>query len=276
MALRIASWNVNSIRVRVDHVGQLVDRYQPDILCLQETKAADAVFPTEPLREWGYVHQALSGAVGAPGVAILSRRPFAEVIARDWCRRQDHRHVEVKLENGLWIDNFYVPAGGDLPDAQKNPKFAHKLQFLAEMAAHYRAQTKSGSDGNTGAGGLRRRLLVGDLNVAPLQTDVWLHKKLKNTVTHTQVEIAALDEVSHAFDAVDLMRRFVPADTPLFTWWSYRSRDWTQNNRGRRLDHAWATPALAPHCTGMTVARETRSWRRPSDHIPVLVDLNMS
>jgi len=272
MSLRIASWNVNSIRVRIDHLGKVVERYQPDLLCLQETKAADPVFPTEPLVDWGYKYQALSGAVGAPGVAILSRQPFVEVIARDWCGRQDHRHVEVKLENGMWIDNYYVPAGGDVPDAAKNPKFAHKLQFLAEVAAHYRGSVTA----KNGPAVLGKRLLVGDLNVAPLQTDVWSHKALKNTITHTETEIAALNKVFSAFEGIDVMRKFIPAEEPLFTWWSYRSKDWTINNRGRRLDHAWATPALAPHCTALTVAAETRSWNRPSDHIPVLVDLDMS
>lgn len=271
MALRIASWNVNSIRVRIEHAGQVIEKYQPDLLCLQETKAADPVFPAGPFHDWGYTHQALSGAVGAPGVAILSRRPFVQVIARNWCERDDHRHVEVELENGLWVDNFYVPAGGDVPDPAVNPKFAHKMRFLDEMAAHYQAQNKADKKASPSAG----RVLVGDLNVAPLQTDVWSHTKLRRTITHTEVEIDALAAVQGAFGGIDLMRQFVAPDRPLFTWWSYRARDWTVANRGRRLDHVWGTPAAAAKCTAMTVAQETRSWSRPSDHVPVIVDFDL-
>jgi exodeoxyribonuclease-3 len=213
----------------------------------------------------------------------LSRRPYAEVIARDWCRLQDHRHVEVRLANGLWIDNYYVPAGGDVPNPASNPKFAHKLQFLRAVTTHYRALAISGAHravdvrlgDDVASHGLGLRLLVGDLSVAPLQTDVWLHQKLKNTITHTKIEIAGLNKLCRAFEGVDLMRRLVPPDTPLFTWWSYRSREGVQSNRGRRLDHAWATPALAPRCTAITVAQENRGWVRPSDHAPVIVDLNL-
>lgn len=268
MPLRIASWNVNSIRARLDPMADFVSRHEPDVICLQETKAADPVFPTDLFEQKGYRHRALSGAVGAPGVAVLSRRPIRRQLAREWCGRSDHRHLEVELECGLALHNYYVPAGGDIPDPEQNPKFAHKLQFLSEMAAWYDQKSRSPTPRH-GA------LLVGDLNVAPLQTDVWSHKKLRNVVTHTEVEIAALEKVFKAFGGIDVMRRFVPADQSLFTWWSYRARDWQAANKGRRLDHVWATAKAADACTAMTVAQETRSAVRPSDHAPVVVDLDL-
>jgi exodeoxyribonuclease-3 len=290
MPLRVATWNVNSIRARIELAARFIEGYQPDVLCLQETKVSDLLFPRAEFEHWGYSHIALSGAVGAPGVAILSRRPFAATSVREWCRRKDHRYLEARLDNGLELHNYYVPAGGDIPDPERNPKFAHKLQFLAEVAAWYR--DRPGRD--------QPALLVGDLNVAPYQTDVWSHARLRNVITHTEVEIAALNAVREAFDWVDVMRRFVPEDQTLFTWWSYRgTTDWQaatptdapagapasaqrgkqgergEQRGGRRLDHVWATPAASALCTAMEVVTEARGWPRPSDHVPVIVDLDL-
>ena len=113
-------------------------------------------------------------------------------------------------------------------------------------------------------------MLVGDLNVAPLETDVWSHKQLLKVVSHTPVETEGLERARAAGGWVDLMRHFVPPEEKLFTWWSYRSPDWTKNDRGRRLDHIWVTPDLAPEATGMHVLKDARSWARPSDHVPVI------
>ncbi len=265
MSLKIATWNVNSIRARIELAGRFVAEHKPDVLCLQETKAADPVFPGEQFERWGYTYQALSGAVGAPGVAILSRRPFTRVFSRDWCGRTDHRHIEGCLENGLEIHNYYVPAGGDIPDPERNPKFVHKMDFLAEMADWYGQRPDRDQPA----------LLVGDLNVAPYQTDVWSHERLRRVITHTETEVAALAAVRQSYCWVDVMREFVPKDQFLFTWWSYRAGDWQVANKGRRLDHVWATPATARHCKHLEVLTEARGWPRPSDHVPVIVDLDM-
>jgi exodeoxyribonuclease-3 len=114
-------------------------------------------------------------------------------------------------------------------------------------------------------------VLVGDLNIAPLETDVWSHKQLLDVVSHTPVEVARLAGLQAAGNWVDVMRNFIPPDEKLFTWWSYRAADWEASNRGRRLDHVWATPALAPTARAMTVLRAARGWERPSDHVPVAV-----
>ncbi len=265
MTLTVATWNVNSVRARRGHVGHFVRRHRPDVLCLQETRVSDPEFPAEPFARLGYHHRALSGARGSPGVAIFSRLPIAASRAETWCGKPDHRHVAVKLENGLEIHNFYVPAGGDVPDPAVNAKFAHKLAFLAEMAKRLPGLVRAQAP----------VMLVGDLNVAPLESDVWSHRQLRRTITHTEAEIKALEKARRSVGWIDVMREFVPPEEKLFTWWSYRSPDYRAANRGRRLDHVWATPALAKHCAGMTVATEVRGWKRPSDHVPVIVRLKL-
>jgi exodeoxyribonuclease-3 len=117
-------------------------------------------------------------------------------------------------------------------------------------------------------------IVVGDFNVAPLENDVWSHKAMLKIVSHTPIETEKLTDVMKAGPWVDAMRRFVPAQEQLFTWWSYRSADWANANKGRRLDHVWATTRLADSIRGMEVVKEARGWERPSDHVPVIVDID--
>jgi exodeoxyribonuclease-3 len=116
-------------------------------------------------------------------------------------------------------------------------------------------------------------ILVGDLNIAPLEADVWSHKQLLKVVSHTPVEIEHLDKLMTASHWIDTARHLTPEPEKLFTWWSYRSRDWNIANKGRRLDHIWVTPALKKLITESTVLREARGWEKPSDHAPVTTDL---
>jgi exodeoxyribonuclease-3 len=117
-------------------------------------------------------------------------------------------------------------------------------------------------------------LLFGDLNVAPLETDVWSHKQLLKVVSHTPVEVEALARLAASRGWVDAVRHFVPPEQRLYTWWSYRARDWQAADRGRRLDHIWVSPRLAPALAGAEVLRAARGWPTPSDHVPVIVDLD--
>ena len=265
MTLKIASWNVNSVRLRIDNLAALVEEQAPDVLCLQETKATNDVFPIEAFESLGYGHQVLNGIKGYNGVAIVSRLPFADKGALEWCGRADGRHAFATLENGVEINNFYVPAGGDVPDPDINDKFAHKLRFLAEMTNWFAARKSP----------VTPMVLVGDLNVAPLETDVWSHRALLKVVSHTPVEVEALDRLRAAFDWIDAVRRFVPPEERLYSWWSYRARDWEDSDRGRRLDHAWVSPALGEALTGARVLRDVRGWSTPSDHVPVTVTLDI-
>ena len=182
MDFSVTTWNINSVRLRIDLVGRYLAEKAPDVLCLQETKCPDANFPHGAFRAAGYPHIAISGQKGYHGVAIVSRVPFASHSVRDFCKKGDARHLRVILDGPLKdveLHNFYVPAGGDEPDPAINPKFAHKLAFVDEMA-EWAASDKAAAG---------RAILVGDLNIAPLEHDVWSHKALINVVSHTPVEV---------------------------------------------------------------------------------------
>src|SRR5262249_35841778 len=156
---------------------------------------------------------------GYNGVAILSRHPLHDIQTRDWCGKADCRHIWASVDrNGARVEihNLYVPAGGDIPDPKANPKFAHKLDFLREQGASWGAQHRNGA----------LRVLVGDLNVAPLENDVWSHKQLLDVVSHTPVETQLLGELLASHEWVDAARKLTPEPTRIYTWWSYRNRDW--------------------------------------------------
>ena len=262
--MRLVTWNINSVRLRAPLVHRLAREVAPDILCLQETKVVDELFPHDALAEL-YPYRHVRGMKAYNGVAILSRIPFKATGGRDWCGRSDARHVSVTFAGGVELHDFYVPSGGDEPDPGINDKFAHKLQFLDEMAAWWRERSRSRA----------KRILVGDFNIAPLEHDVWSHKQLLNVVSHTQVEVDRLEQVRASHGWVDAVRHFAPDTEKLYTWWSYRARDWRASNRGRRLDHVWVTPSLAQKLQAATVFADARDWPKASDHAPVVVDIDI-
>jgi exodeoxyribonuclease-3 len=267
MSMTIATWNINSIRPRVGLVGDFLDRHAPDILCLQEIKCRAEQFPLQVFHERGYDHVFVNGQKGYHGVAIASKRPFAGTSVRGFCGKNDARHAAVAVRDGddeILVHNFYVPAGGDEPDPHVNEKFAHKLAFLGEMESWLRG-------GETD----RKAILVGDLNIAPHENDVWSHKQLLGVVSHTPVETEGLEAVRAAGGWVDAVRHFVPLEEKLYTWWSYRAADWKKSNRGRRLDHIWAAPDLNERWAKMDVISDARGWERPSDHVPVRAIFNI-
>jgi exodeoxyribonuclease III len=267
MLLRVATWNINSVRLRLDLVTRFLTRNEPDILCLQEIKCREELFPREAFHALGYAHIAISGQAGYHGVATLSKLPFASLPRESFCGTSDARHLgcAIALPTGdsLALHNIYVPAGGDIPDPSLNIKFKQKLAYLAALGEWY------------GRGHDEHSLLVGDFNVAPLETDVWSHKQLLKVVSHTPVEVEALAKVQKFGAWVDIVRRFISPDEKLFTWWSYRARDWEASDRGRRLDHIWGSASMASEARAATVLKETRGWSRPSDHVPVIVDFNV-
>ena len=262
--MRIATWNINSVRLRIGLVEKLLDEQKPDILCLQETKTPDEFFPHDALEAKGYKHRHILGMKSYNGVAIISRLPFAKTGHKNWQGKEDCRHIFVELENGTEIHNCYVPAGGDIPDPKANEKFAHKLGFMDEQAAWW----KSRKDKD------KSKILVGDLNVAPMEHDVWSHKQMLDVVSHTPIEVEKLAAWQKAHGWYDAMRHFVPAEEKLYSWWSYRAADWQESNRGRRLDHVWVTPDMTSSLKKMNVLRDARGWEpKPSDHVPVIVDV---
>jgi len=262
--LLLATWNINSIRPRAEPLRRLIAYERPDILCLQETKVADDHFPHGLAQELGYGHRLVRGEPGYNGVAILSRVPLIPLPHRDFCRKGDCRHLAARLPGGIELHNLYVPAGGHVADPRANPKFAHKLAFLDEVARWLKRQRA----GN----GL---ILAGDLNVAPLPADVWSHEKLLGVVSHTPIEVEALERIRAAKGFTDALRHFIAPETKLYSWWSYRARDWRASDRGRRLDHIWVTAPLASRLSSAHVLKDARDWSPPSDHAPVLAGLEI-
>ena len=271
MQLTITTWNINSVRLRIDQVRRFAAERGPDILCLQQTKCPNDRVPTKELQSFGYPYIVHAGQKGYNGVAILSRHPFVETAVMEMCGRADARHITVTLAPaaqaaaGITLHNFYVPAGGDIPDPDLNEKFAHKLQFLRELRAW---------GGRTG-GRTRPAILVGDLNVAPLEHDVWSHKQLLDVVSHTPVETEALETLRQESDFADAMRLLRPEPEKVYSWWSYRSTDWQAANKGRRLDHIWLSRDLTGALRSIEVTQATRGWERPSDHVPVTAVLEV-
>lgn len=257
--LKIASWNINSVRARIGIVERFLTEHAPDILCLQETKVIDGDFPHAMFERLGYVHRRLNGQRMHHGVAVISKLPLADDRRHDWQDNGEARHIGVRLPNGVLLENVYVPAGGDIPDPILNPKFGQKLAYYDRMT-------------DWSAGLSEPTILVGDMNVAPLPCDVWNHKALLDVVSHTPIEVEALDKLQAAHDWVDLGRRFIPAPDRNFTWWSYRAKDWAASDRGRRLDHMWASGEVARAAVSHKVHEPCRSWLKPSDHVPIVTE----
>ena len=262
MPLSICTWNINSVRLRAPIVQDLLKEDAPDVLCLQECKSPVEKIPLEVFADIGYGHMVARGQKGYNGVAILSKHPLEDVGHRDFCGKGDARHAAARLPNGLTIHNFYVPAGGDEPDRDKNEKFGHKLDFLTEMKGWFTAEPPN------------RAIMVGDLNIAPLEDDVWSHKALLKVVSHTPIEVEHLANAQAAGNWVDIGRKHQP-EGKLYSWWSYRAKDWDAADKGRRLDHIWATPDVADTSTGSRVARHARGWEKPSDHAPVFASFDL-
>ncbi|QZH75991.1 MAG: exodeoxyribonuclease III [Erythrobacter sp.] len=262
--ISVATWNINSVRLRMPLVAQFLEQEAPDVLCLQEIKCQEHLFPAQAFAELGYVHQAVHGQKGYHGVATVSRVPLKEFSRHDWQDNGEARHVGVELlgdGKGLVIENVYIPAGGDLPDREANPKFGQKLDFVERMTRWAEAID-------------RPSLLVGDFNVAPLDCDVYDHKALLKVVSHTPIEVERLGLLQDAHGWVDLGRKHIPAPERNYSWWSYRTY-WQGKDRGRRLDHMWASPDLAAQSREHRIAEHTRNWEQPSDHVPLVTEFDL-
>jgi exodeoxyribonuclease III len=267
--MRIASWNINSVRLRQGLVADYLNRMQPDVLCLQEIKCQDHQFPYKTFRKLGYAHIAVRGQKGYHGVATLSRLPLVECEVPKICRMGDAR-VLVTTIGGVTVENYYVPAGADIPDPEANPKFAHKLDFLDTMKSRF-AEHRARLDSEP-------VIILGDLNIAPLEADVWSHKQLLDVVSHTPIETEGLEAARELGGFTDASRAALGPDEKHFTWWSYRAKEWRASNRGRRLDHIWLSGGAvarfgAPDRSRYGTLEEARDWEKPSDHIPIHVDL---
>lgn len=262
MAFSLATWNINSVRLREELVQKLLREEGPDVLCLQECKSPVDKIPTQGFADLGYPYMVARGQKGYNGVAILSRLPIEEAGAEDFANLGHARHIAGRLENGVTVHNFYVPAGGDKPDREVNEKFGQKLDYLSEMRDWFKAEKPEKS------------ILVGDLNIAPREDDVWDHKKMLKIVSHTPVEVDLLAEVQEAGGWADVTRADIPEGL-LYSWWSYRAKDWDAADKGRRLDHVWATGDIRQAAHSSRVLRAARGWEKPSDHAPVFATFDL-
>ena len=263
-SLKIVSWNINSVRLRLPNVEAFVAEQNPDIICFQEIKCQNAEFPEKAFKQMGLPHLAISGQRGGHhGVAIASREPIETLETPALCREGHARVNAIKVAD-IELHNIYLPAGGDVPDPDENDKFAHKLDFVKRLGRHYGKVAKDGVP----------RVLVGDLNIAPREDDVWSHKQLLKVVSHTPIEVDHLGDVMEAGGWADVTRADIP-EGQLYSWWSYRSRDWSAADKGRRLDHIWASADIANAAHSSRILRDARGWEKPSDHAPVFATFDL-
>jgi exodeoxyribonuclease-3 len=260
--MKLVSWNINSLRLRLPLLEKFVQIAAPDVVCLQEIKVADEAFPLNEVKALGFDHVIFSGEKSYNGVAILSKFPLTKIAAIDVENYGHKRHISCALQTNFGeveLHNFYVPAGGDIPDAALNSKFDHKLKFLDWMIKHFSAQQN------------QKIIIVGDMNIAPLENDVWSHKQLLGVVSHTPIEVEKMTRLQKSLNFVDTHRHFVSEAEKLYSWWSYRGLDPLKSDRGRRLDHIWATPNLKNYLKSAQIYRAFRVENQPSDHVPIEV-----
>lgn len=251
MTMRVATWNVNSLRVRLPQVLAWLARSPVDVLALQETKVTDPDFPHGEFQAHGY-HSIASGQKTYNGVALVSRSPCAAVVTHIPEFDDAPRRVLAATVNGLRIVNLYVPNGQSVG----SEKYAYKLRWLQALDAWLNIEARAHE----------RLVVLGDFNIAPEDRDVHDPAKWVGCVHVSEPERAALRGLV-SIGLVDVFRRF---DQPpqSFSWWDYRGFSFRRNN-GLRIDLILAGAQLAAHCTASDIDPEPRRAERPSDHSPV-------
>jgi exodeoxyribonuclease-3 len=255
--MKVATWNVNSIRARRQHVIDWLDAVQPDVLCLQELKVTDADFPYEEIRECGY-EAAVFGQKTYNGVAIVSRYPVSNVVQGLSDGEDDPQARLISGEiDGVTILSAYFPNGGEVG----SDKFDYKLRWIARLREALAKRFDPERD---------QVALCGDFNVAPWDDDMGRPAEWRSSVLACDAVREALANLA-SFGLHDVVRPFHPAGG-VFSWWDYRGRGFERGN-GLRIDHIYCTPKLAERTIGAVVDREERARKSPSDHAPVMVEL---
>ncbi len=256
--MKIATWNVNSIAIRLEQVLTWLKTHDIDVLCLQETKCVDEKFPLEAIRNEGY-NAAFMGQKSYNGVAILSKHSITDV---QYNFPDDETDAPKRLiaatVNNTRIVNTYIPNGTEL----WTDKFTFKLDWLQKLRKFFDATCPKDSD----------VLLCGDFNVAPDETDVWNVKAWEGKLHFSKPERAAMHHVKQ-WGFTDVFRQ-INCDLQEFSWWNYREGAFPKN-QGLRIDHIWTSASLAEKCVGCRIDKEPRTWERPSDHTPVVAEFKI-
>ena len=262
--MRIASWNVNSVRTRLDQVTAWITQTQPDVVCLQETKVTDELFPRDAFERLGY-NCVISGQKAYNGVALVSRLPMEDVQVgfdallpgeSSAIELSDQKRVISALIEGVRILNLYVPNGSALT----SDKYTYKLAWLNCLGRYLMAQENSGEP----------LCMVGDFNIGPESRDLYDPERLTGGIMATEAERDALRSVLGE-RLTDAFRLF-EAGSGFWSWWDYRSGAWDRN-QGWRIDHIYLSPELVECATGCVIDQTPRGNEQPSDHAPVVVNL---
>ncbi len=259
--MKLATWNINSIRLRKENVITFLKEESIDIIFLQETKTTDEFFPEKFFYDYGYTHIYFRGEKSYNGVAVLSKSPFKNKSYHNFCNLKDTRHLKIQLKNDIIIHNFYVPAGGDVADIKLNPKFKHKIEFMNEMIEYLKKENS------------KNNIILGDFNIAPFENDVWSHKTLLKEVSHTKIETDTFKKLLEQGSYEDIIRKNFNFTDKVFSWWSYRNKDWKISNRGRRLDHILVSKNLKKNISNIKIYNYIRDQNKPSDHVPISITI---
>ncbi len=254
--LKIATWNINGINSRLQHVVDWCTKNEPDVLCLQELKCVDSRFPLQKLRATGFPYIEFHGEKAYNGVAILSKHPIDDVQKNFAGDAQDApRRLIAGTIDGVRIVNVYVPHG----TALGTDKFTFKLDWLARLREYFDDNFDVDDD----------VILSGDLNVAPHELDVWKPSLWKDKTHFSKPEREAILNLKR-WGFVDVFRQ-LNDDLKEFSWWSNFHHDF-EKDRGLRIDHIWASPPLAEACSDCWIDKEPRALEKPSDHAPVVAE----
>ncbi len=256
MSLKIATWNVNSLRVRLLQVLDWLTQMKPDILALQETKLTDPDFPITEIQQAGY-HVVFSGQKTYNGVAILSREPATDILVDLPTLEDPQRRILVATLGKVRLVNLYIPNG----EAVDSDKYRYKLDWLAKVTAFLKSELVAHPN----------MVILGDFNIAPEARDVHDPAEWEGRVLFSEPERAAFQEIIQ-LGFKDCFRLHEQAEKS-FSWWDYRMNSF-KRNRGLRIDHILASSGLAPHCKLCVIDKTPRSLERPSDHTPVLAEFS--
>lgn len=254
--MKLATWNVNSLKVRLPQVIDWLQTNQPDMLCLQETKLTDENFPAAEIAAVGY-ESVFTGQKTYNGVAILSKQKGSEIITAIPGFEDEQKRVVAATYGDVRVISVYVPNG----DTVESEKYQYKLRWLPALTGWLQQELKN----------YKKLAILGDFNIAPEDRDVYDPQLWQGKVLCSQPERAAFGDLLK-LGLTDSFRLFEQAEKS-YTWWDYRMMAF-RLNRGLRIDHILLSDALASVCTSCTVDKAVRKLERPSDHAPVVTELS--